>query len=203
MSCRMFRSSRKLTCGFSASESKSTSSSESRAASHASCTETFTFFTSGGRLPLLWFLRPVVAVVANRTDQLVVRNYLQRKTQVTAEPFLRRDRARLTVRRIFVVVHHHDAIRRRRYHAVVEVFVMGRNADVQLHSPGMQFGRQLMQQRSIAGLRVLRKILEIDHQPAILVRRQKLPDFAAESVPAPRLNSESSQYRSSSFRRSC
>src|SRR5208337_2313816 len=83
--------------------------------------------------------------------------------------------------KVFIVIHDDDAIDGVGNGLVIEIFVADLNADVELHSLGMQVGRKLVQQRDVARLSLLGKGLEIDHQAAVAIGGEKESDLMAEA----------------------
>ena len=67
----------------------------------------------------------------------------------------------------------HHAIRGRSDGGIIEFLIVRGHAYIELHPARMQVGRKFIQQRNIARLPRGGKSLEIDHQPAEMVRRKK------------------------------
>ena len=81
--------------------------------------------------------RPVVSVSADSDDELLSRDRLQRELKIVGEPILRGYRAGGRSGDMLVVVHQDDAVGNRRQRGIIEIVVVGRQIDVQLHAPGM------------------------------------------------------------------
>src|SRR5882762_10847779 len=64
---------------------------------------------------------------------------------------------------------------------IVEVLIVGRHADVELHAPSMQIRRQLSEQSEITRLARLRESLEVDHESPVAVRGKKHRCLAAKT----------------------
>ena len=87
---------------------------------------------------MLRLVHPVIAVIADGADQLVLGNTFLCRLQVVDKPVLRRYWPRCAAGVMFVVVHHHDTINTSSHGGVVEVLVARLHTDVELHTLGMQ-----------------------------------------------------------------
>ncbi len=131
-------------------------------------------------MPLLRLLGPVVTVVADGADQLFFGNFLYSRVKVVDEPVLRCHGAGSSSGKMLVVVHDDDAIHGCGNRFVIEVLVTNLNACVELHSLGVEVGREFVQQSYVSYLTSFREGLEINHQAAIVIGREKKGDFAAK-----------------------
>ncbi len=139
------------------------------------------------RLPLG---RPFVAVVADRANDLLARNLLQRILQVLHEPVLRRHRPRGTSGVVLVVIHQDHAIGVFRDILIIEVLILRRYAQVELLPAGMHVLVQLGGQRFIPWHRLHRKVFEVQRDAPEFVGRQERIDLFAELLPRRRIIQE-------------
>ena len=135
----------------------------------------------GRQLPFLRAFHPVIAVVADGTNELLFGDGFDREVQVGGEPILRGNGTGRATGKVLVIVHDDDAIDRGGNGLVIVIRVADLDADVKLHSPGMQVGRKLVQQSDVAGLPFLGERFEIDHQSAVTIGGEKNADLAAEA----------------------
>jgi hypothetical protein len=127
----------------------------------------------GRQLSFLRFEHPVIAIVGDGADQLLLGNRAYREFQVVDEPVLGSDRPRCSSRIVFVIIHDDHSIRGRGDCGVVEFLVVRRHADIQLHPSRMQVRRKLVQQRHISRLSRIGEGFEVHHDAAKAVGGKK------------------------------
>ena len=96
---------------------------------------------SGRQLAVLRFQDPVIAVIRDRADHLLVRDDIERGLQILLEPVLRRHRTRLGSRIVLVIIHQHNAVGRCGNRRVVIFGVVRLQRNVKLHAAAMQVCR--------------------------------------------------------------
>ena len=136
------------------------------------------------------FERPVVPIVADRSDDLLARDDLERFFQVLHKPVLSGDCPGRPARIVLVVVHQDEPVGNMGDRAVVKFLVIDRHGDKQLESLGLQIAVQLLYQRLVVVARSFRKSLDVERNAPVLIGCEKVHQLLAEALPRRRIGQE-------------
>ena len=125
------------------------------------------YFLRGMSLGIRQRHGPVVAVVAQRTDQALLGHDLQHLLEVVFKPILGSDRSRQRCVLVLVVVHQHDPVRVRRLKCKHLLISTDRHVDVEPQVLGGKIRIELSHKCLIPGLGIVWNLLKVQRYAVI------------------------------------
>ena len=122
--------------------------------------------------------RPVVAIAAQRADDLLLGHRLEHLLEVVEKPVLGGDRPWSASRLVLVVVHQQKAVGVVRHELQIEAVVAHRCVDIQLQVARLEVLVERGEQRHVARPRLVGNLLEVQRNPTVAgVGGEKLVDL--------------------------